>query len=366
VTRKRVSQGARTATAGSYVALLVIIGCTLAAFSILPPCLAGPTADRSAQSKIDQARDLLNRGDFAGARKILEQLPETDQTAESRFLLGKLFYLWDDSKRAVELLEKAAAENPNDSDYFLWLGRSLGRKAQQASFFKAPFIAGKVRDAFQKAVQLNPENLDARDDLLQYYLEAPPFLGGGTDKARKLVEEIEVSHPARYHAQLAQTFLKQKEYDKAEKELCRSIEIRPHEFWNYAALAEFYENRNQTDQARKVLLKATALFPKTPEAHFILGRFEAQGAEDLERAIQELQLFLDTYSGGDPYPFEARYWLGHVYLKLDQPQKAGEEFKEALRAFPAHGPSLKGEVEAARRIGKAGRGSVARPEARMP
>jgi tetratricopeptide (TPR) repeat protein len=332
----------------------------------LPPCLAGPTADKPAQSKIDQARDLLNRGNFSEARKILEQLPRIDQSAESRFLLGKLLYLWNDSKRAAELLEKATAENPKDSDYFLWLGRALGRRAQQASFFKAPFIAGKVREAFEKAVQLDPENLDARDDLLQYYLDAPSFLGGGMEKARKLVEEIKASHPARYHVQLAQIFLKQKRYDKTEKELREAVEIRPYQFWNHAALAEFYENRNQIDQARMVLLKAVALFPESPEAHFALGRFEAQGTEGLQRATQELQLFLGTYSGGEPYPFEAHYWLGHVYLKLDQPQKAAEEFEEALRSFPAHDLSLKGKVEAARRLGEAGNGSVARGGARMP
>jgi tetratricopeptide (TPR) repeat protein len=358
--------GLRTAAAANRVLNLIIVGCVLAAFSILPPCLADTAGDSPAGSKIDQARDQVNRGDFAGARGILEQLPEIEQNAESRFLLGMLSYLWNDIRRAVELLEKATAQNPENSEYFLWLGRSLGRKAEQASFLKAPFIAGKVRDAFEKAVRLNPENLDARDDLLQYYLQAPSFLGGGTDKARKLAEEVKVSHPARYHVQLAQIFLKQKQYDKAEEELRKTVEIRPQQFWNYAALAEFYEHRNQPDQARKVLLKAVALFPDSPEAHFALGRFEAHLTEDLQRATQELQLFLGTYSGGDPYPFEAHYWLGHVYLKLDQPQKAAKEFKEALRLFPAHGPSLKGEVEATRRIGQAGSGRVVRGGPGLP
>ena len=60
--------------------------------------------------------------------------------------------------------------------------------------------------------------------------------------------------------------------------------------------------------------------------------------------------FLKLYSSGNPYPFEAYYWLGERYLKLNQPAEAIDEFEKALSLFAAHSPSQKGLAEARQRM----------------
>jgi hypothetical protein len=42
----------------------------------------------------------------------------------------------------------------------------------------------------EKAVELNPDNIEARFDLLEYYLQAPAFLGGDAAKAQAQAAEI--------------------------------------------------------------------------------------------------------------------------------------------------------------------------------
>jgi uncharacterized protein HemY len=41
-------------------------------------------------------------------------------------------------KKATEILEKAVAADPGNSEYELWLGRAFGRRAETASPFTAP------------------------------------------------------------------------------------------------------------------------------------------------------------------------------------------------------------------------------------
>jgi len=97
--------------------------------------------------------------------------------------MGRNYYGQGEFKKATEVLEKAAALEPESSEICLWLGRAYGRRAETSSMLTAPGFATKARQFFERAAQLNPNNLDAQSDLFEYYLEAPGFLGGGFDKA---------------------------------------------------------------------------------------------------------------------------------------------------------------------------------------
>jgi tetratricopeptide (TPR) repeat protein len=317
--------------------------------------LLAPASSLQGQTQTDKVRSLLSRGEFGQAKAILESIPGSSQTTESRFLLGKVRYLWGHVNVAVNLFEKAAEASPNNSEYFLWLGRALGRKAEKAMFLIAPSLAGKSRDAFERAVEVDPNNLDARDDLLSFYLEAPGFLGGGKEKALALVEQIEASHSCKFHIQRAEIYQKEKSFDRAEQELQKATEIRPYCLRGYRALSGLLERRGQMSQAREKLEMTVQLFPKSPVAHFALGRFEVETGGNLESARRELELFLEAYISGEPFPFEAHYWLAEMFLKLKDPERALEEFQQALKAFPVHSLSLKGMAEARHLLSSPGR-----------
>ena len=111
-------------------------------------------------------------------------------------LMGRNYYGQGDFKKATEVLEKAAALDPENSEIYLWLGRAYGRRAETSSMLTAPGFATKARQFFEKAAQLNPDNLDAQSDLFEYYLEAPGFLGGGFDKASATAAQIARLNPA--------------------------------------------------------------------------------------------------------------------------------------------------------------------------
>jgi len=118
-----------------------------------------------------------------------------------------------------EAFEKAAAAEPSNSKYQNWLGRAYGRRAESSNPLSAPGLAVKARTAFEKAVDLNPANIEAMNDLFSYYIEAPGFLGGGLDKAEALAEKMKSRHAAEYHAALARLADRRKQPEIAERHL---------------------------------------------------------------------------------------------------------------------------------------------------
>src|SRR5205814_8317627 len=132
-----------------------------------------------------------------GSVQLLLPMPAKD--AAAWLLIGQNYYGLGDLKKATEALEKAIAAEPQHSDHYMWLGRAYGRRAETSSPFTAPGYASKARQNFEKAVHLNPHNIEALTDLFEYYLEAPGILGGGLDKARALAADIAKIDPAEGH-----------------------------------------------------------------------------------------------------------------------------------------------------------------------
>jgi tetratricopeptide (TPR) repeat protein len=147
--------------------------------------------DSFAQENLERGRQLFEQGRIAEARHIFEAaVQENPQSDEAAFYLGRIFFAEEEYDRAVEWFEKAVQADAGNSDYHLWLGRGYGNQAMRASVWSQFFLARKVRRHFEKAVELDPENTAARLDLMEYYLKAPRFLGGGKEKALVQAEEI--------------------------------------------------------------------------------------------------------------------------------------------------------------------------------
>ena len=107
---------------------------------------------------------------------------------------------WD---RGIAACEKARSLDPQNSVYHLWLGRIYGEKADRAGFLSAAGLAKKVRTSFERAVELDPKNWEARTDLAEFYLEAPAIVGGGKDKARAQADALMPINPGMGHWVLA-------------------------------------------------------------------------------------------------------------------------------------------------------------------
>ena len=120
--------------------------------------------------------------------------PRTDfdqhlQTGQALLHQGKL-------DAAIAEFTAAVVAQPDSAIAHLWLGRALGRKIEKAGPLKAMRMVPDVRHAFERAVALDPTNVEARSDLLEFYLGAPRAFGGGIDKAQAQADAIATLDPA--------------------------------------------------------------------------------------------------------------------------------------------------------------------------
>src|ERR1700675_3895366 len=124
-------------------------------------------------SAADSAKDMLAAGRIDDAiAELTAHLSSAPADAESSNLLCRAYFALGDWDRAESFCRKAVSLQPDNSRFHLWLGRVYGEKADRANFLAAAGLAGKVRGEFERAVQLNPQDVDARLALAEVYLSA--------------------------------------------------------------------------------------------------------------------------------------------------------------------------------------------------
>lgn len=143
----------------------------------------GRTAEAPA---VEQGLRLFEQGQFAQARAgLMPAATAKPPSTTAEFTLGRIAMSQDDAKEAARWSELAIKANDRNSAYHSWLGRAYGSQAQHAGTFSMMMLARKTKSEFDRAVALDPDNLDARDGLVTYYLEAPGIAGGRSAGARE-------------------------------------------------------------------------------------------------------------------------------------------------------------------------------------
>jgi tetratricopeptide (TPR) repeat protein len=190
--------------------------------------------------------DLFNQRKPAEALKVFEALARTDgDNPEVQFYLGRLALQKDDPERAIALLEKAVAAAPTEARYYLRLGDAYGRAAQKASVFSQLGLAKKCKGAYEKAVELDQKNVEARQSLLNFYLQAPGFAGGSTEKAQTIAEETKQYDEPRSRQMLAAVYTAQKKYDLAFAQFEEVLKQRPEDYTSLYQVGRLAANTGQ-------------------------------------------------------------------------------------------------------------------------
>jgi len=191
--------------------------------------------------------------------------------------------------------------------------KAYGRRAETSIFFRAPAYARKCHQAFEKAVQLDPENLEAINDLFSYYLDAPGWLGGGLRKAEALAERIGRLDEAEYQYAEAQLAKKRKQYAAAERHLRRAVELEPGDVGRRIDLAEFLADRGRLQESDEVFERAREIAPDSPKLWFAMARTYIKEKRRPAEARRLLEQYLAAeLTPEDPPRAEARRLLDKV------------------------------------------------------
>jgi tetratricopeptide (TPR) repeat protein len=252
----------------------------------------------------DSARNLYNRTEYTAAIAVLNQ---SHPDAANQELLGQCYFMLGEFRKATDALERAASLDPGDSMIQTWLGRAWGRRAETSFAFAAFGHATKTREAFEKALELNPGNTEALGDLFDFYIDAPGMVGGGMEKARSLLPQFARYDPVGGYLAEARIDEKKKQFASAEAGFRRAVEAAPQKAGLHIALAQFLSRLGRYDESEMVFRQAAGLEPDSPRLLFARADayIKAQRNADQARDLLKKYLAANNLTPDDPSRWEA-------------------------------------------------------------
>jgi tetratricopeptide (TPR) repeat protein len=230
---------------------------------------------------------------------------------------------------AVKYAQQCVSASPGASDCHLIVGKSLGWKAMNGGVMSAIGYAGEMRDAFKKAVELDPRNMDARFSLLQFYMMAPGIMGGGTGKAETLATQSAAINAEAGRLMTAQLDLAAERTGKAETAVMAlrpgaDEELNDQQEGLLSAIGNKYLTDKKFADAERVLREAFKRFPDGETAPYLLLRVQQEQGKHRE-AVAGFEQLLAKHARA-----RLHYRMGQSLQALGEKAKAAGAYEKAL------------------------------------
>ncbi len=303
------------------------------------------------QTPLEQARTDYDAGRYRKAAETLRAaIQQNPRDASLHYWLARSEFELRNYDRAVSSAERAVELEPSRAEYHLWLARAYGRKAEQSFWFSAYSSARKSRREFEEAVRLDPSNLYAQDDLIEFYLRAPGLVGGGDDKALQQIEALAKIDPSHAHMERAYYWREKKRFERADEACRRALAANPRSILTYLDAADYYEKRKDAAGLLEATEGAARIDPDTPELLYYRGVADVLAGGRPDDAEQSLKRYFESVPPRSDRPSHcsARVWLGQLYEQLNRKADAAAEYRTAHD----EDPRCKAAHDALRRLQK--------------
>jgi tetratricopeptide (TPR) repeat protein len=239
---------------------------------------------------------------------------------------------WD---KAVELFQKAITLDPKNAEHHYLLGATYGQQAQRAGMFSAAGLAKKTKAELERAVELDPNYVDARLALIDYYMIAPGFMGGSIEKAKEHAAFVRKQDDIMGRRATARIYLREKKNDLATKEYVEMVRAHPQSAKAHYFLGAFLLSEKNYAGALHELELAVKLDAAFMPSYYRLGQHAATSQSNYARGEEALKKYL-AYKPKDNEPALewAWYWLGMVYEKQGKKAEARSSYLNAQKLAP--------------------------------
>ena len=116
--------------------------------------------------------------------------------ADAAYYLSRIRMARGEVDAALPLAERAATLQPKNATYRTQVASVVGRQAQQASIFRQPGLARRVKREAEAALALDANHLGALDMMMGFFREAPSIMGGDKAQADAMLARIRAISPA--------------------------------------------------------------------------------------------------------------------------------------------------------------------------
>lgn len=216
----------------------------------------------TAQSALETAATALKSGDLAAAEAALTPLiaGEKPDPAALR-TLSEVRLGQQRAKEAVALAERAVQLVPDQSANQAQLGIALSVRMSELGFMQQAMTAGKMRKAFEKAVELDPKNLNALIGLARYFANAPEIAGGSLEKAAAFAERVKALDAFMGEMELGRIAEKGEKFSEALTHYQTAAQLKPDAVGPQHNGGRMLAKLGRKDEARACFTKALQLKP---------------------------------------------------------------------------------------------------------
>jgi tetratricopeptide (TPR) repeat protein len=292
------------------------------------------------------AMALLRNGRADEALQVLNSRIQKDPNDAAAYnLMGRVYFQLEDWDGAIRAAEKSVALSAQDSGYHQWLGRAWGKKAEAAGPVTALNLVRKVKAEFEKAVALDPagNNLSARVDLAEFYIEAPYVMGGDKTKAKHIAGFVMTRDTALAYYILARLEEKQNARIRAEQQFKAAIQASGNLADYWVAMASYYQRTGQLDAMEGAVSTSLSARRKDSIPLFDGASVLVRGGRNFSGAIQMFRQYLSLDDPAEDGPvFQAHYFIGLLLEKQGDAKAAAGEYRAALALASQFRPAREG------------------------
>jgi tetratricopeptide (TPR) repeat protein len=283
------------------------------------------------ESAFAKAEKLFKKESYTQAKPLfisyLQANPNHLRTLE---YLGDISGYAKDWEASIGYYKKLVDLQPDNANYHYKYGGVLGMKALDINRLRALVLISDIKDSFLTAAALDPNHVEVRWALVEFYIQLPGIIGGSEEKAIKYARELENISPV--DGYLSQGYIA--EYNDRPKDAERYYKMAVHVGGSvtcYTKLAEHYEKNNAPEKARTTLKEAQGTLENENRLHYQLGKIAGQYGIGLDEGIGCLNKYVANHTAADGVPKDWAYLrLAQIYKHKGNKRMAVQWIEKAL------------------------------------
>jgi len=268
---------------------------------------------------------LIKSGHYKQARAILEaKLQQNPKDVNALWQMAQVKIAYKDFDGGLQLAEQAVALDDNNANAHCMVAEGVGNKIESAGIFSKMGMGKRIRNEAERAVALDPKNVQCLDTLIEFHLGAPGIVGGDKNKVPDLLQKMIAADPVQGHMKEVELALKDKQREKIEPAYKAILAEAPHEYRTFVLVGGYYMSEGggkRFDQAEKFAREAIKIDPTSMDGYALLVQALIQQNKDSEVDSVLAQAEKDAPHSLNPY-----YQAGKALLLANRNYPSAEKY----------------------------------------
>lgn len=270
------------------------------------------------QSKKESNQPTVAQTGYEDIDNITQRIANNPNDPELYFSRANLYYEYNGYENAINDLQQALSMDSTNIDYL----HSL------ADVYLDYYKSRLALETMEKTVELHPEHIHSLLKLSEFQLILTKY-----DASLKTIDRILKLDPqnAEAYFMMGMTFKDMQDTARAINSFQEAVDLNSNLIDGWLELGQLFTSL-ENPIAIQYFDNAIRVAPENITALHAKAFYLANTTNDLQAAIE----VYETINAIDPQYEEAYFNAGLLYLDLDQPDKANEQFNIAVNVSPTH------------------------------